>query len=590
MLMTDSTISQHSKHDTPNKKSTNVERIERRIAVLASLGWDVETIQTKYNDGMSKNDIIAAINQKAGKTVISKSSLASLWTYAGLKNRSIEETNVLRMAKINESQRRKYATDAKYGVGITADEAVIEYQTGKSLESMYREYGISPSVLSRILQERNIKVRKQTTLENRIQELAAHGFTQKRLHELYNDDNLTATELLQLIKTETGHSIGERTWSKIVNKLGLKKSADNMAKNRGRSSRKAKETSLARLLKTPYKDLDSLAVYFHANRTLTYHDLVDELNNCLDDSDPKFTIRWLERWMTPLLPTNRDKGTSRLEQSVGAFVRSVYSGPVEERVRSLIGPYEVDFFFPELRFAIEVNGLYWHSEQFGKNRNYHRDKYVSCRAQGVSLFQVWEDDWYYKRSILQRMIAHRLKVSPKGVGARQARIGDVSVSVAREFMNTNHIQGFVGASKHFGLWDKKTNLLVAVFSVVKQQDCYFIVRYATSVSVPGGFSKLLKHFEIVGNPRRVVTFSDCEISDGFLYEQNGFRFDQFIRPDYKYVVNGKREHKFGFRKIRFERDPDLLFDSSATENELAKLNGLGKVWDSGKVRWVKTFD
>ena len=45
----------------------------------------------------------------------------------------------------------------------------------------------------------------------------------------------------------------------------------------------------------------------------------------------------------------------------------------------------------------------------------------------------------------------------------------------------------------------------------------------------------------------IVTFADRELSDGGLYERLRFRIDRILEPDYTYLVNNTRKHKFGYR-------------------------------------------
>lgn len=47
-----------------------------------------------------------------------------------------------------------------------------------------------------------------------------------------------------------------------------------------------------------------------------------------------------------------------------------------------------------------------------------------------------------------------------------------------------------------------------------------------------------------------------------------------------------RHHKFNYRIARFRRDPDLEYHDGMSERELAALNGLERVYDAGKTRWV----
>lgn len=112
-----------------------------------------------------------------------------------------------------------------------------------------------------------------------------------------------------------------------------------------------------------------------------------------------------------------------------------------------------------------------------------------------------------------------------------------------------------------------------------------MIRYATNGLVQGGFTKLLKYAASKFTPSSFVTFADHCISDGGLYANNGFIVDTQIEPDYMYVVNGERKHKFGYRIQKFRSDPNLLFQEGLTERELATLNGLDRIWDAGKTKY-----
>lgn len=68
---------------------------------------------------------------------------------------------------------------------------------------------------------------------------------------------------------------------------------------------------------------------------------------------------------------------------------------------------------------------------------------------------------------------------------------------------------------------------------------------------------------------------------------NGFESKQFLPPDYKYVVAGRRVHKFNYRKERFKSDPNLYYEEGLTEEELAEENGLIRVYDAGNIKWYK---
>jgi very-short-patch-repair endonuclease/endogenous inhibitor of DNA gyrase (YacG/DUF329 family) len=96
--------------------------------------------------------------------------------------------------------------------------------------------------------------------------------------------------------------------------------------------------------------------------------------------------------------------------------------------KKLISPLEVDFYFPDYNLAIELNGVYWHSELY-KDKNYHKQKVDLCESNGVRLIQIWEDDFYNKREIIESMIKHIFKLNDKTIYARQCTIKEISLSM-----------------------------------------------------------------------------------------------------------------------------------------------------------------
>ncbi|MCQ9342102.1 hypothetical protein NQ028_13345, partial [Corynebacterium phoceense] len=167
-----------------------------------------------------------------------------------------------------------------------------------------------------------------------------------------------------------------------------------------------------------------------------------------------------------------------------------------------------------------------------------------------------------------------------------------SASDVKQFCNKNHIQGFARGSLYLTLRSNENDELVAISTWRKVKDNLYLDRYCTSVSVPGGMGKLLKAAIMWAQGHsinRIVTFSNHEVSNGELYERLGFDNDGELSPDYSYIYDGMRRHKFGFRKIRFRNDPLLKFEEGLTENDLAAMNGIPRVWDCGKTRWIINF-
>lgn len=96
---------------------------------------------------------------------------------------------------------------------------------------------------------------------------------------------------------------------------------------------------------------------------------------------------------------------SKQEQSLVDFVCSlVGKSSVRTSVRNVIYPKELDIYVPSRGVAIKFNGTYWHSEENGKHKDYHFDKWLACKDRGITLISVWEDDWLYRRSVVEHIL------------------------------------------------------------------------------------------------------------------------------------------------------------------------------------------
>lgn len=284
--------------------------------------------------------------------------------------------------------------------------------------------------------------------------------------------------------------------------------------------------------------------------------------------------------------------SSKPEKSIQAFMDSLVL-LYRTHERSVVKKMELDIYIPDKKIGIEFNGLYWHDENH-KTQSYHHAKWLAAKEAGVQLIQIWEDDWNRNPELIKRMLAHKLGVSQeKTVYARKTRVEVLSKADAELFMDEYHIQEHANGSYYLGLRDIENDEVVAVLVLKKEPGTdgktLNIMRYATSVNVVGGFTKLLKHAERTYVPEKFITFADHTVSDGGLYESNGFIAEKELYPDYMYVVKGERKHKFGYRLKRFRNDPELKFEEGLTERELAELNNIPRIWDAGKTRYVKTI-
>lgn len=275
---------------------------------------------------------------------------------------------------------------------------------------------------------------------------------------------------------------------------------------------------------------------------------------------------------------------SKAEEELLAYVQSLV--PAVGTYKGLQNVFEVDVYVPNKKVAIEFNGLYWHSEA-KKDCDYHYNKWFECKRQGVQLIQVWEDEWLEKSDVVKKMLAHKLGASTEPcVYARKTTAFEVEAHVASVFFEQNHIQGYGAGSIRVGLENNGDLVACGIFKK-RSADTVELVRYATSCKVTGGQGKILKYIKThYPEIQKIVTFADHCVSNGGLYEALGFTRVGELKPDYKYVVNNKRVHKFGYRLKKFKADPNLFFKEGMTERELAQTNGLLRIYDAGKTKYV----
>jgi transcriptional regulator with XRE-family HTH domain len=114
-------------------------------------------------------------------------------------------------------------------------------------------------------------------------------------------------------------------------------------------------------------------------------------------------------------------------------------------------------------------------------------------------------------------------------------------------------------------------------------------RYAADFGykILGGFQKLVKVAERDYNIAKWFTYADNDLSWGKLYIDNGWSQVSCQAGSYYYIWRGKRYSRVYFQKHKFKSNPNLLYQEGLTESQLAELNGLWRVYDSGVSRFEK---
>ncbi len=290
--------------------------------------------------------------------------------------------------------------------------------------------------------------------------------------------------------------------------------------------------------------------------------------------------------------------TSKAEQELQEWLSQYID--IKTNDRTIINPLELDIVIPSKRIAIEYNGLYWHSEQQGKDKQYHKNKMIGCNDVGYRLIHIFEDEWLNKKDIVKSRLKHILGIRDRVVFARKCHIKEIEPSVAGEFINTHHIQGYTGSKVKLGLFHETKDdfgfpvdelLAVMTFAVPSiskgnktQKDVYELSRYCSSCAVTGGAGKLLKYFIRNYKVNGLFTYADLRWSDGNLYKALGFSNERLTPVNYYYIVDGIRKHRFNYRK-NVLKDKLNTFNPTITEYQNMLNNGYDRIWDCGNLRY-----
>jgi len=277
-------------------------------------------------------------------------------------------------------------------------------------------------------------------------------------------------------------------------------------------------------------------------------------------------------------------GSSKSEKEVADFVKSL-GIQIKTNTRKLISPLELDIYVPSHKLAIEFNGLYWHSELNGKDKNYHLNKTLQCKSKGIQLLHIFEDEWIDKQEIVKSIITAKLGLIQNKLYARKCIIKSVPSNEAKLFLFDNHLQGPINGT-HLGLYynEELLSLLTYGKSRFNKSWNYEILRFCNkiNISVTGGLSKLLKH----ANLNSVITYADLRYGTGESYLKCGFTYHKQTPPSYYYLdKNIQRFNRLQFQKHLLSEKLDI-FDSDLTEWQNMQLNDYDRIWDCGTISYV----
>lgn len=396
---------------------------------------------------------------------------------------------------------------------------------------------------------------------------------------------------------------GEETADKIKQNLSVKrKNQKNAPENNHEIVQKIIKTSKKR---NDQRRLDgnlSLAEFVNSlgfsligdldDINLRQKSIIVECNSCQTKIERSASKSMLHERMCPSCYYDPGKN-SQAESEIAKFIETLIGKDLVIRnTQMVISPLEIDIWIPSKNLAIEFCGLYWHSEKAGKSRFYHKHKLNVCEQKGIRLIQIFEDEWYHKRPIVEERLRYLLTSQKSHFGARNCKVKQIETDQAKEFLNEHHIQGYFGSKIKLGLFYQDKLVSVMTFSEKnitkgknsKSKDEWEISRFASSQNIPGAASKIYEYFKKTYQPKTIFTYSDLRWNTGQTYERMGMKKVSNGFPNYWYVEGTNRRHRFSYTKKKLVELYGQEY-SNMTERQIAEEKGMNRIWDCGSAKY-----
>jgi hypothetical protein len=275
------------------------------------------------------------------------------------------------------------------------------------------------------------------------------------------------------------------------------------------------------------------------------------------------------------------------------LISSLYDGEITTSYK--LGRQEIDIYLPDLNVGFEFNGLHWHSEKF-LDKNYHINKTLLCEKNNIRLIHIFEDDFNNKYHIIKSIITNLLSKSYK-IYARNTEIRVVSEkNLVRDFLNENHLQGFVNSNINYGLFYNGEMISLMTFMKKRKifdskigENEYELVRFCNKLNftVVGGASKLLNRFIKDYGPNQIISYCDISWANGNLYRKLGFDLIGRTKPNYHYVVNHNRENRIKYQKYKLIAGGA---NPSLSEKQIMEDRDIYRIYNCGNEKYVKNVN
>ncbi len=271
------------------------------------------------------------------------------------------------------------------------------------------------------------------------------------------------------------------------------------------------------------------------------------------------------------------------------FIISVYKNhEIAFSLKVSNGVY-VDVYFPDRHCAIIFNSMEKVlTDKKVKSNNPHQAE------PKIKIVHLWEDQWVFHEAKIRSKLKSLMGITER-IHGRETNIISIDNSQLMHFLNVNHLNVPIKAKYKFGLL--KDNELVAAMSFSKGRkivrenvvfNSYEMLRFCNklNLTVVGGFSKLLLYFMKIQIPDDVMTYVDCDWSDGQSFLAKGFELLERI-PSIEFWLNMKTgEREYPHLVLKKHKKSMLDFESDNEKISFLIKNGYVQIYNTGSYKYI----
>lgn len=282
---------------------------------------------------------------------------------------------------------------------------------------------------------------------------------------------------------------------------------------------------------------------------------------------------------------SQDNNRSSLEDKLFSIVK-IMRPTAQNNVKHLLGDEkEIDIYIPELKLAIEFNGLIWHSEinslLTGKDKKRDYNKFMLCKKKQLSHILLYEDEFLYKYEQVLNFLEYHLEMH-KPIADIDIYAKRIKGDTGRNFYN-QHAMYPVGAKAQFiGVYRKHAHQLLGVVAVTKHQEKLEINGYAwlPEKNIKNSWYRCRQIIDLEFRPKKIAFVSDNRLN------QEDFAYAMNLRP----IANANPNFWYFKYPEGIRLHPSVvkskIKDTELTEWEKLLIEGYNRIWDCGARIWI----